>query len=232
MKYAKRKPAVRRKSTKSSNIAFYNKKYSALELAKKALAGLAYVKGMINCEKHKMEFSDVSGPNISNTGTIYHLTGVGQDDTDSGRTGNSLLARGLYFSYTIRNSTSSPLAVTTVRVMLIQDQQQISDTGPGSVTGILEYASGPRVVNSALDSSTVGRWNILYDKRHELDTINNPQDMVSTYIKLRTHLRYNGAGPGDIQKHGIYAVFLSSDAAGTSNPIIYQMQSRLYFYDN
>ena len=38
MKYAKRKPAVRRKSTKSSNIAFIIK-YSALDLAKKALAG-------------------------------------------------------------------------------------------------------------------------------------------------------------------------------------------------
>ena len=50
------------------------------------------------------------------------------------------------------------------------------------------------------------------DKRHELDTVNNPQDMVSTYIKLRSHLRYNGAGVGDIQKHGIYAFFISSDA--------------------
>jgi len=232
MKYVKRKSAIKRKSTKSKNVAFYNKKYSALELAKKALAGLAYIKGMINCEKHKMEFSDASGQNVLNTGTVYHLTGVGQDDTDSGRTGNSVLARGLYLSYTIRNSTVSPLPVSTVRVLVIQDQQQISDTGPGNVTGILEYTSGPRVVTSPLDSATVGRWNILYDKRHELDTVNNPQDMVSTYIKLRSHLRYNGSGAGDIQKHGIYAIFISSDASGTSNPIIYQMQSRLYFYDN
>ena len=179
-----------------------------------------------------MEFSDASGQNVQNTGTIYHLTGVGQNDTDSGRTGNSILARGLYFSYTIRNSTVSPLPVSTVRVLVLQDQQQISDLGPSNITGVLEYTSGPRVVTSPLDSETVGRWTILYDKRHELDTVNNPQDMVSTYIKLRSHLRYNGAGVGDIQKHGIYAFFISSDAAGTSNPIIYQMQSRLYFYDN
>jgi len=231
MKYSKKgKTYSKKKATRKRSIAFYNKKYSALDLAKKALAGLSYVKGMINCERHKMEFSDVSAPTITNTGNVYHLTGVNQDDTDSGRTGNSLLARGLYYSYTIRNS-NTPLTFTTVRVMIIQDQQQISDSSPSNITGILEYTSGPRVVNSPLDSATVGRWKILHDSRLELDTVSQPQVSRTGYIPLRHHIRYNGTGSADIQKGGIYCIFMA-DQAAANNPFLWQMQTRLYFYDN
>lgn len=209
----------------------YPRTSKAISLANKALKGIKYIQGMINCEKHKMEFSEATTTTILNTGTVYHLSGVVQDDTDSGRSGNSILARGLLFTYTLRNAASTPLSFTTVRVLVVQDQQQLSDAGPANITGVLEYTSGVRVVNSPLDSQTVGRWKVLYNRVHDMDTVNNPQVNIKKYIPMKKHIRYNGAGAGDIQKAGIYAFFICSDSS-LSNPVIYQMSSRLYFYDN
>lgn len=219
-----------RKTKKSTD--WYNKKYTALDLAKKALSSIAYIKGMINCERHKMEFSDITGTAISNTSTVYHLTGVNQDDTDSGRTGNSILARGLKFGYTIRVNTSSPAPSSCVRIIVLMDTQQLSDTQPlANLTGLLEYPSGVRVVESTLDSSTVGRFKILLDKKHYIDTVQNVQAVFNTYIPMQEHIRYNGTGAGDIQKNGLYA-FVFCDTAVAGNPLLISLVSRLYFYDN
>lgn len=213
---------------------WYRKKYDAIGLAKKALQGLWYVKGMINCEKHKMEFSDISGYNIPNTGNVSLLSGIAIDDTDSGRTGNSILARGLYYNYLIRNATSSPQTSSIVRIIIFQDTQQVSDSFPiSTTTGLLEYTSGPRVVNSPLDSNTVGRFNILYDRTHNLDTVNEVQKKASGYIPLRTHLRYNGSSSSDVQKNNIYMISMADTTTGAlNNPVMVSFVSRLYFYDN
>lgn len=224
----KQRGGYKRKSSK----AWYNKSYTPLQLAQKALAGVNYIKGMINCEKHKMEFSDITGSAISNTSTVYHLTGVSQDDSDSGRTGNSILVRGLKVGYTIRVNTSSPATSSCVRVIVLMDTQQLSDTQPlANLTGLLEYPSGVRVVESPLDSTTVGRFKILLDKKHYIDTVQNVQAIYNTYIPMQSHIRYNGNGAGDIQKNGIYA-FVFCDTAVSGNPLLVSLVSRLYFYDN
>ena len=121
----------RKKSTK-----WYRKKYDAISIAKHAAKGVWYLKGLVNSEMfHNQQTGSTTVPN---TGVLTLLNGMAQNDTSSGRTGNSILMRNVFLRLVL---TQHPNATSTVyRVMLVLDKQQISDTSP-TITNILETFS-------------------------------------------------------------------------------------------
>lgn len=211
----------RRKTYKRGRKTWYNKKYSALQLATKAWKATKYIRGLVNSE---MLHNRIGGNiTIDSTGGLLPLSGISQGDTDSGRTGNSIFARNLFMNLNVKVNASN-LSTQFVRLILLQDNQQISDTTP-SVSDVLDSA----YPNAPLNQSTAGRFTIIRNWEFYLNTATNPGRVLKKYFKLWHHIRYNGTASTDIQRGGLYLLYISDQS---TNPPTAGYQIKLGYHDN
>lgn len=220
---AYRKRFYRRRNYKRRSVPWYRKKYSAVQLASKAVAGVRYLKGLVNAELHKRD--SVGGINPDYIGSMISLNNIAQGNADNERTGNSIFVRYVNSSGMI---TMSSLATSTaVRVMLVCDKQQIGDTPP-TAPMVLENTASTTAPYSKLNSDTVGRFTILSSK---LYLLNSDRPSCSWFLKksMRHHIRYNGATSTDIQKGGLYLLVISNEQNNVPN---FTRDTRVSYYDN
>lgn len=201
------------------NVPFYEKKYSALDIAKKAFAGVNYLKGLVNSELHKHDQGTSINP--VNTGTVVHLTNIPVGDSEITRTGNSIYVRSVAINFELKYNTSS--ASQAVVIWLVCDEQQVADTVP-TFADIFTSTD----VNALLNISTVGRYSIL-KKIKLIVNVDEPIVLSKMFLRMRKHVRYNGGNAGDIQKCGLYLV-VTSDATAVLPTLRYY--SRVSFHDN
>jgi len=197
-----RKP--RRNTRKRKTTSWYDKKYSAKDIAMKALKNTQYLKGLVNSEMFHRDYTE-AGTNITNTGYIRHITALTEGSGPYDRTGNSVLLRSLYKRIRI---TKHPSPLTTVvRMIFFIDTQQISDTTP-AVADVLTNVG----VDSPLTLNNYGRFKILLSKTITLTT-NSPIFHSEKFDKMYHHIRFNGTVNTDIQKGGVYMLLLSDQPA-------------------
>jgi len=203
----------------------YLKGKDAWAVAKQALQGVYYLKGLVNAEK---KFLDLSGTSQScdYNGSIHHLTAIASSATEGGRDGNSIYVRSvnLKLSLYLNGQTNN-----NVRVILFIDKDPTVATAPtGSL--LLEGAGGYTATVSPLKfPESRYRFKILSDKTHVIDS-NNTKTNISIYKTLRHHVRYTGINSNDYGKGQIYvAVF--SDSVTTNLPGYYYY-NRITYYDN
>lgn len=210
-----------RRSRRSTRQPWFKNANSAYKLAVQAAKDIWYIKGLVNSE---MFHTNLTGSTtITATGGVLHLTALAQGDTSSGRTGNSVLFRNLLQRFRI---TLSPSAATTyVRFMLVQDNQQIGDTSP-TISDVLESVD----VLSPLATATQGRFKVLQSKVISLDNVKTKTHLTQKYKDMRHHVRFNGPSNTDIQKGGIYFMYVSDQAVGTSPTLDYNF--KLGYRDN
>lgn len=220
MAYARSYRTFRKGRRGRRRPSWYNRKYSALQLASKAWRATRYIKGLVNSEMFHKDTS-FSNTIISSSGYVQPLCSIAQGDTTGARTGNSILVRNLLLR--IRWSKDGAASTTVGRFILFQDKQQVGDTTP-AVTDILEAAD----VDSPLNLSSSGRFKVLMNKTINLTTY-NPIYHKETYRKLYTHVRYNGTGATDYQKGGLYLLFISDQPTNTPAVDLY---ARLGYHDN
>lgn len=220
-RFYKRRPAYRRKTQ------WYNKRYSVAQLATKAIKGVSYLKGLVNSERLKFDRSNNSIP-VNWNGSIYTVCDIAQGDGDSNRTGNSVFARNFNIRFNLAfNSTT--VDYQTVRVMLLIDKQQVSDTAP-LPSQILENTGGVNSYMSHLNNEHVGRFTVLKSRVY---TLHQDKPVISSVFNLnmRHHIRYNGPAGSDIQRGGIYVLFISDIDPNVSAPQA-AFVSRLSYHDN
>lgn len=215
----------RRNVKRKTKSPWYKRKYNAMQLAAKAWRSVKYIKGLVNSEMLHKDFTYSVGTLIANTGFVTHLTGIAQDDTIAGRTGNSLLLRNLTYRYKLEVN-ASVTSNTTILMILFRDNQQISDTTP-AITDILTSST----TESLLATGNFGRFKILSRKVFTLTPASggNPAREITGYFNLQKHIRYNGIASTDIQKNGHYIAFLSSE--NTNYPTIVG-SARIGYHDN
>lgn len=192
----------------------------AKDYAMAAWTGLNYIKGLVNSEMlHHNQNASIS---ISNTGTVVHLTNITQGDGSAQRTGNSILLRTVFgrISACIHASATD----TFIRCILFKDKQQVGDTLP-LVTQVLRTNS----YLAALNSNQAGRFIILKDFMLKLNSANNTNSFRKILRKLHQHVRYNGTANTDIQKSGVYILFISNEATNTPT-LDYDL--RVSYHDN
>lgn len=213
------KKTYRKKTYKRKGTPWYNQKYSVGDMANAAWKGVKTLQGIINSEKHFLN----SGASISpsTTAQVIHLSPVGQDDTISGRTGNSILSKSLTGQFTCVTHASATASFT--RVIFLLDLQQVADTAP-SISTILESD-----YISQLAIASLGRYKVLYNQLITNDNVQHKSQVRKINLRFQHHIRYNGTASTDIQKGGIYMVVLSNEATNTPT-LAYNM--RLGFYDN
>lgn len=198
---------------------WYNRKYSPGDVAYKAWNMAKYLKGLINVEHQKVDTSIAT--TSGTTPAVVQLNAIAVGDAEGSRTGNSILQKYVYMKVTTKLNVSSNYS--RLRLVLVQDKQQVGDTSP-SYTDVYESASPMALINKL----TVGRYSILYDRTFNLDA-NNAQLLQDKYIPINNHARYNGTASTDIQKNGLYLMYISDD--NTNQPTI-SVNARLCYIDN
>lgn len=214
----------KRYTKKKTQPSWYNRKYSPLQIAQQALAGVKAIRGIINSEKHLCDIGSVFSGQVTNSVSTLssNLTAVSVGDLNSNRTGLSILAKSVqvkgYFLY------ASGTTGTRITMMLVRDEQQISDTVP--IWSDIHFAD----INGFLNPNSIGRFTILKKQTFEQDNAVN-EIHVDMYCPLDHHVRYNGTASTDIQRGGVYLVMISNKVAGVTAPTA-ALNSRLTFYDN
>lgn len=194
-------------------------KMSLNEVAHNAWAGVKYLKSIVNVEHQKIDFTVNTA--ASTTPVVTHITAVAVGDAEGSRTGNSLLAKYLYLKSNCQLNTSANF--DRVRIVVVRDKQQIADTAP-AMTDV--YESG--TTQSLINKLTVGRFDILYDRLLVLDA-QNPSYAWDKYIRLNSHVRYNGTASTDQQKGAIYVMYVGTQATNTA---AFAFNARLMYVDN
>ena len=136
---------------------WYQKKYSVGDMASSAWKATKYLASMINSEVMKKDTSLTLG---SQQSTIAQLNAIAQDDTISGRTGNSILCKNLTLKGSMQIN-SSVTQNTRIALILILDTQQTADTNP-TLSDIFTSTTDPHTllnVNSTGRYKIIKRWN-------------------------------------------------------------------------
>lgn len=182
---------------------WYRKKYDAISIAKHAARGVWYLKGLVNSEM--LHNQSTGNTTTSSTGTVTLLNGMAQNDTASGRTGNSILMRNVFLRLGFQQHPSA--SSTTYRVMLVLDKQQVGDSNP-TIADILETVN----VYSPLATANVGRFKVMKNWFFNTNDVAGTFKKLELYKDFRFHTRYNGTSGSDIQKNGLYLITLSDQA--------------------
>lgn len=216
--YSKRKTYGRRRPT--GRLSYTKGARSALALAKQAAQDIWYLKGLVNSEMlHSQSLGSTTAPS---TGVMTLLNGFTQNDTASGRTGNSVLMRNVHLRLGfIQNAAAT---TTTYRVMLFWDTQQVGDTNP-AVTDLLETTSP----YSPLATANVGRFKVIKSWFFTTDDTKSQTRLLECYKDFRVHTRFNGTANTDIQKNGLYLMAISDQAVNTPT---YSYSWKVGYHDN
>lgn len=219
--YAKKPSYSRRKFPRTRKGAWYNKRYSAIDMGKMALSQIWKLKGLVNSEVLKQDVT--YSENSTSVGVADPLTNIAIGDSVSGRTGNSIYVRSMNFKgYLTWNSAGD--ANQTVRVCVIMDTQQVTDTTP-AITDVYNAATPFAHINIL----TAGRYKVLYNRVFELN-VQTPRVHFEINLPMRHHVRYNGSTASDIQKGGLYLMHCSTQAAANYPTLV--GESRLSYHDN
>jgi len=208
----RRRPTGRLSYTKGASNAY--------ALAKQAAKDIWYLKGLVNSEL--LHSQSLGATPISSAGTMFLLNGMAQNDTSSGRTGNSILMRNCHLRLGFEQNAAA--VITTYRCILLWDTQQIGDTNP-VVTDVLESASP----YSPLSTANAGRFKILKSWFFTTDDTKAQTRLIEHYSDFRIHTRYNGTANTDIQKNGLYLLVLSDQAINTPN---FRYSTKVGYHDN
>lgn len=196
---------------------------NAMATATAAYYGVQKLRGLVNSEMNKVDFGAAATPDNTTSQNCIHLTAVGVGDGDTQRTGNSIYVRALNGMLTFERNSASTNTATYVRMMLIQDTQQIGDGTP-QVQHVLQSDW-----ESHLNTTTVGRFKVLKSKVIVLNS-QYPTSSIKFNKAMRHHVRYNGNTTSDIQRGGLYLLLISSEAAGSQPTVRYNI--RLSYHDN
>lgn len=183
-----------------------------------------YLKSIINVEIKKFD-TLLTSTALTDAGFVQNMALIAQGDTAGLRDGNSIKTQ--WFTIQGHFEIHASAVNTSVRMIVFLDNQTVADTTPtvGTVLDgdVVSFTYAP------LNSDTVGRFTKLYDKVIVLDVVKAPRRTFKVNLKLKKHLRFNGTAGTDIQKNGIFVLFVADEV--TNDPTM-EWFARLGYTDN
>lgn len=187
----------------------------------------------VNTLKPEVKYHEVgiSGTNITTTGSVFHLSNIAQGDTVATRTGNSILVTDLVVKGSFSSYTGS--AAVSFRIAIVVDKQQIADTSPSAGDIFTDAVATANPVTAVPSVATAERFRILwmsklYNGGALANTANTQIPFYEVAKKMNLKVSFNGTASTDIEKNGIYFVFLTDDGANT---VDYNGLCRIAFTD-
>jgi len=215
----KRKTYKRKRTYKKKAKGFGDMTVS--QVAQKALQGVNYIRGLVNSELFHYDASNLINGSVSSGGAVQFLTPMPQDDTVAGRTGNSILLKSIYLKGVITWNSSNSGQI--IKCWMVQDNQQVAGTAPSFAN-----VFNSRDVISMRNRNTLDRFTILDTKTYQQNESKDSQ-LIDLYKDFQHHVKWYGTGGGDIQKGGIYLLFVSNKT--TDLPFL-TLDLRTSYHDN
>ncbi len=213
-----------KKGKRGKGLSWYEKKYSAKEVAMKAWSAVKYVKELVNAETKSIT-TTVSLQDCTFDGTITHLSAIAQGITLSNRIGQSVFTKSLFIRGCV--SANATTANDLVRIIIFRDTQNTGTAPvPADVIQVVGLVTAPL---TPMRREAHGRFRILYSSLMAFSNTGSQAKLFKAYIPLKKHIKYTGAASTDEQKNQIYMLSLGS---GNSNNPDLSFVSRLSFYDN
>lgn len=187
---------------------------TALAVAKRALR-------LAKSSKPEKQYFDktVSSSAPGTTMVITPLHEITQGDDESNRKGLLVSGRSLSVKMAINKHASA--LFDYVRIMIVQDKQQVVGTAPTQsmilTGGYLEPMS----------LATLGRFKTLYNKLIVMDA-NFPNRIVKIYKRFNVPIRWGSGTGSDIEKNGLYMCIVCAE---NTNKTVFNWDSRLGFTD-
>lgn len=146
---------------------------------------------------------------IDASGTVQHLSNMAQDDTSSGRDGETVQTKSIFFRYSVVGADSTNL----MRVIVFADRDS-SGTAP-TVLNVLSNGFDPR---SALVNTNKLRFKVLYDRLHALEApgTGNGIQVVKKFIQYNRKMTFSTTS-GSPRANALF-VLLLSDSGAVSHP--------------
>jgi len=165
---------------------------------------------------------DLASSNITTSGTTTQITAVAQGDTQSTRTGNTINVTSV--SIIGRWSKAGDTAYSGnafYRWAVVVDKEQVADTLPAASA---IFTGSP--IGNFPNLDNLERFRILYlSPVFENARMSSDTDATTSVATINSHWKwswkgnikvsYNGTAGTDIEKNGIYVVYLSNDTQDT-----------------
>lgn len=177
----------------------------------------------------EVKYNDIpiDATNLPSTGSVVHLSQIGQGDTAVSRTGNAIYVTSVRYGVQVLKSNDSPSvdSASVIRFAVVVDKQQVGDTLP-SAGDIFQSADPlpalPTIINLdrfrvlwMSDPMSLARMNLDTDDQL-VPTLNN---WIEGTVAVNSKVYFNGANSSDIQKNGVYWVTLTDDSAATMDTV-------------
>lgn len=166
---------------------------------------------------------DLASSNITSAGTAVHLSQVAQGTAQSNRTGNTINVTSVTLLARWTRATDTSVAANSLyRFAVVVDKEQVGDTAPlaaavlsGSPIGFL-----PNIDN--LERFRILYLSPIYENAMMVTDSDNitsatigavPSQRQTMQFNWKGNIKvsYNGSAVTDIEKNGIYILFLSND---------------------
>jgi len=170
----------------------------------------------------------ISAANLPVTGTVDHITNIDQGDTVSTRTGNAVNI----VSVTLKGTIVQAQNGSFYRVALVQDKQQVADTAPTASAIFSDGIASANPVTAVPTIANASRFNVLWMSKIYDGAVINSGNQIPYYEmtkKLNLKVIFNGVAGTDIEKNGLYVVFLTDAVGGTAD---FNGLARLGFTDS
>lgn len=166
------------------------------------------------------------------SGRIHHISNLVQGVGNNQRVGDSIQPTSLTWKFGFTNNNAE--VDRTVSMLIVRDNQQIGDSTP-TMSTLLENINDVSAPYSLINSQTAGRFSVLYRRTFVVGDRNSDNDTVIKQGTLKfkagsSRIRYNGTLGSDIQRNGIYFMFVSDQDPAADNVYITGMM-RLWFVD-
>lgn len=208
---------------KGKGKAWYDKQYSAMQLAKKAWEAAKYIKTLINVER---KFLDTSISSVAtDTGTITRITDIAQGADYNQRQGLSVKSNSLFLRGSmICNNTIATLSQRG-RVLVFEDMDNTGSVP--AVTDVLESAN----VNSPVNHTNGKRFRVLYDRVFVVAPDSSAAcHQFKSYSKMNNHVRWSNTTTGT-REGQLYVLHISDTATAGNQPTL-DLKVRYRFVDN
>lgn len=211
------------------------KSKQALTTAVKADKALKMVKKLNHDVETKYNTPTVytTALDTSPAGTVFNLVQIAQGDAATSRDGNQIDLKSISIRYGFKSSAGSTLGSCAVRLLIVQDLQQVQATAINMGDVLITGSTWDSMYNFP---NRVGRFKVLVDKFIVVNptsvsyaSAGSTASSFDTYhlgsIKLTKFVNngriiYSGTGVNDLQKNGIYISLCKSNSNYTVNPEI------------
>lgn len=194
--------------------------------ASKALALAKHLKTIVNVEFKNHDIQATSDA-LAITPAITQLTNIAIGDTTNTRDGSSLKLVSLMFNYTLISSASA--VSSHVRVLLVHDRQ--TNEAIYVIGDLLQDTSANDNIVSPRNLDNSHRFQVLYDRVHNLSVGGNSTKSYKFFKKLQLKIRYDNAAAAitSLTQSSLSLVTMTNEP--TNVPVITH-HIRLRYVDN